>query len=71
MRLFTAICGSPMSLIQRIGAFGKRPGAKHFGDLYASFMDEAAIERSGATPLRPYFLKIDAVNDKQKLRTLF
>jgi endothelin-converting enzyme/putative endopeptidase len=47
------------------------PGAKQFGDLYASFMDEAAIERAGAASLKPYFAKIDAANDKQKLQTLF
>ncbi len=46
-------------------------GAKQFGDLYASFMDEAAIERAGAAPLKPYFAKIDAATDKQKLQTLF
>lgn len=46
-------------------------GAKQFGDLYASYMDEAAIERAGAAPLKPYFAKIDAANDKAKLQTLF
>ena len=34
-------------------------------------MDEVAIERAGATPLKPYLAKIDAANDKQKLQTLF
>jgi putative endopeptidase len=47
------------------------PGAQQFGDLYAGFMDEAGIERRGAAPLKPYFAKIDAANDKTKLQTLF
>ncbi len=37
--------------------------AQKVGDLYASFMDEAAIERAGVTPLRPYFAKIDAIRN--------
>ena len=48
------------------GATGKK-----VGDLYASFMDEAAIEKAGTAPLKPYFAKIDAANDKAKLQTLF
>ena len=47
------------------------PGAQQFGDLYASFMDEAAIERAGTAPLKPYFAKIDAANDPHKLQVLF
>jgi putative endopeptidase len=46
-------------------------GAKQLGDLYAGFMDEAAIAKRGATPLKPYFAKIDAANDKAKLQALF
>jgi putative endopeptidase len=46
-------------------------GAKQFGDLYASFMDEAAIDKAGAAPLALYFAKIDAATDRAKLQTLF
>ena len=46
-------------------------GGRQIGDLYGSFMDEAAIERAGTAPLKPYFAKIDAANDKTKLQTLF
>lgn len=45
-------------------------GAK-VGALYASFMDEAAIDKAGTAPLKPYFAKIDAANTKAKLQTLF
>ncbi len=46
-------------------------GAKQLGDLYAGFMDQAAIEQRGAAPLAPYFAKIDAANDRSKLQVLF
>lgn len=47
------------------------PGAQQFGDLYASFMDDAAIERAGTTPLRPYLARIDAATDRAGLQRLF
>ncbi|HEU0045913.1 M13 family metallopeptidase [Sphingomonas sp.] len=50
---------------------GVGAGAQQLGDLYASFLDTAAIERAGTAPLKPYFAKIDAANDKTKLQTLF
>lgn len=46
-------------------------GAQQIGDVYASFMDEAAIEKAGTEPLKPYFATIDAANDKKKLQVLF
>ena len=46
-------------------------GARQMGDLYASFLDTAAIERAGTAPLAPYFARIDAANDKTKLQALF
>ena len=44
---------------------------KQIGDLYASWMDEAAIEARGTAPLAPYLAKIAAVQDKAGLETLF
>ena len=41
------------------------------GDLYASFMDEAAIEAKGTAPLKPYLAKIDAVKSTSDLARLF
>ena len=46
-------------------------GAGQIGDLYASFMDTAAIERAGTAPLQPFFARIDGANDKTKLQVLF
>ena len=47
------------------------PEGKRIGDLYGSWMDEAAIEARGAAPLQPYLTKIAAVNDKAGLQVLF
>ncbi len=41
------------------------------GTLYASFMDEAAIDRAGAAPLKPYLAKIAAINSPAALATAF
>ncbi|QAY78838.1 M13 family metallopeptidase [Sphingosinicella sp. BN140058] len=41
------------------------------GDLYASFMDEAAIEKAGLTPLKPFFAKIDAIATPSDLARAF
>jgi len=42
-------------IIEEFGASGGEPGsnAQRIGDLYASFMDEAAVEARGATPIQP------------------
>lgn len=47
------------------------PAAGQIGALYAGFMDQAAIERAGTAPLKPYFAKIDAAKDRRQLQTLF
>ena len=41
------------------------------GDLYASFMDEAAIEAKGLTPLQPIFAKINAIQNATDLARFF
>lgn len=41
------------------------------GDAYGSWMDEAAIEKAGTAPLKPYLDAIWAVNDKAGLTKLF
>ena len=45
--------------------------AKKIGDLYTGFMDEAAIERAGVAPLRPYLAKIDAIRNPTDLARTF
>ncbi|CAN5476624.1 M13 family metallopeptidase [soil metagenome] len=44
----------------------KTPGNK-IGDFYASFMDEAAVNAKGITPVKPWIDAISAINDKNML----
>ncbi len=46
------------------------PGSSEqlIGDFYASCMDEAAIEKAGITPLKPYFKQIDKIKDAKGLQ---
>ena len=37
------------------------------GDMYASFMDEAAIERAGTAPLKPWLAKVNSIRTKSDL----
>lgn len=39
-------------------------------DFYASYMDEATLEKLGMTPLNPEFARIDAMQNKKQLATL-
>jgi putative endopeptidase len=41
----------------------RQPGSR-IGDFYASFMDEAAAEAAGITPLRPLLAEISGLQDK-------
>ncbi|MCL6684443.1 M13 family metallopeptidase [Sphingomonas alba] len=41
------------------------------GDFYASWMDEAGIEKRGLAPLKPYLARVAAVKDKTALTHLF
>jgi len=47
------------------------PAERKISDLYASWMDEAAVEAKGKEPLAPYFAAIDAVQDRAALVRLF
>ena len=46
-------------------------GGKQVGDFYASWMDEAGIEKAGTAPLKPYLAKIDGVKNLDALQVLF
>ncbi len=60
--ILTDLAANPASF----GASGKQ-----IGDLYASWMDQAAIDAHGTAPPQPYLAKIAAVQDKAALQTLF
>jgi len=47
-------------------AAGRTPGSK-IGDLYASFVDQAAVDAKGITPLKPMLAGIAAISSKQAL----
>jgi putative endopeptidase len=61
------------AIIEKAAASGGAPGseAQKVGDFYASFMDEAAIEAKGITPIRPELDKIAAIADKTQLAAAF
>jgi len=59
----------------QLRAIAQNPGddasARQIRDFYASWMDEAGIERRGIAPARPYLDRIAAVNDRASLLRLF
>ena len=61
------------TIIESVSKQQAAPGstAQKVGDYYASFMDEAAIEAKGATPVRPALDAIAAVGSKSDLARLF
>ncbi|HEY1393596.1 MAG TPA: M13-type metalloendopeptidase [Methylibium sp.] len=58
-------------LIEEAAAKGSSDAQAHkIGDLYASFMDEAALEKLGAAPVAAELAAIDAVSDRKQLAAL-
>jgi putative endopeptidase len=47
------------------------PAGRQIAALYASWMDEAGIERRGTEPLKPYLARIAAISSKAQLVSLF
>ncbi|MDQ3145157.1 MAG: M13 family metallopeptidase, partial [Pseudomonadota bacterium] len=45
--------------------------AQQVGDYYASWMDEATLDRLGAAPLKPYLDSIAAISNRSELLTAF
>ena len=46
------------------------PSARQLADLYAAWMDGAAVEARGLAPLRPYLARIDGVGTRDQLVAL-
>lgn len=57
-------------LIEDAAKNGGDADAKKIGDLYASFMDEAALEKLGVKPLAGELAAIDAVRTRKQLSVL-
>src|SRR4051812_30268631 len=55
------------SLIEGLGEAPADADAQRIGALYASFLDEARLEKLGVEPLASGFARIDAVKDKQEI----
>jgi endothelin-converting enzyme/putative endopeptidase len=49
---------------------GRNPAQQQIGDYFAACMDEAAVEKLGAAPLRGVLDQIDAMKSKQELPAL-
>jgi len=49
---------------------GANAEARKIGEYYASFMDEATIEKKGLAPLQPAFDRIAAIKDRKALSTV-
>jgi predicted metalloendopeptidase len=54
-------------LIEAAAAQGGSVRAKQIGDLYASFMDEATVDKLGARPIADELKRIDAIADRRQL----
>jgi putative endopeptidase len=58
-------------LVEAVAADKEASGnAKKIGDYYRSYIDEAAIDKAGLEPVKPWFAQIDAVKDKNELAVL-
>jgi putative endopeptidase len=57
------------AILEDAAKSGAKPGtpAQRMGDCYASFLDEAAIEAKGTTPLKPALDRVGKIKDKKSL----
>ena len=64
--------GQLRSVIESIDPNDKdHPERRKLADFYASFMDEAGVDKTGLAALQPILAKIHALNDKAGLPALF
>jgi putative endopeptidase len=61
------------TIIEDSARTGGAPGSneRKVGDYFASFMDEAAIEKAGAAPLKPWLDRVTAIRTKSDLARAF
>lgn len=60
------------ALVDEVSKMKAKKGSveQQIGDLFASGMDEARIDKLGATPLNPYFAQIEKMKNKKDLANL-
>jgi len=59
-----------LGLIEEAAKSGRDAEARQIGDLYASFMDEATVEKLGVRPIAAELAAIDALTDRKQLGAL-
>src|SRR3954454_2966640 len=67
--------GAERDVRQIVENLANNPNRDHLGqqvgDFYASFMDTAAIDAAGMTPLKPYLAEIEGAKTREQLLSLF
>jgi putative endopeptidase len=60
------------ALVEELAARQAAPGSveQKIGSFYRSYMDEAAIDKAGLAPVKPWFAQIDALKTKGDLASL-
>ena len=59
-----------LEIIREAAAHGGAGEAQQVGDLYASFMDEAAVQDAGLGPLQAYLFEIEKLSSREQIPTL-
>jgi len=69
VRVLEEVEGRSRAIVEEAAGGSAPPGSdeRKIGDLYATFMDEAAIEAKGLEPLRPELARIAAIADARAL----
>jgi putative endopeptidase len=71
LRVFETVEARNRAIVEETAASAAPAGSdpRKIGDLYTTFMDEAAIEAKGAEPVRPALARIAAIADARALAT--
>jgi putative endopeptidase len=69
LRLVETVETRTKGLLEEAGNAPEGTDLRRIGDYYASYLDEAAIEKRGITPLHPALERISKLADKRQLAT--
>ncbi|WP_295639858.1 M13-type metalloendopeptidase [uncultured Methylibium sp.] len=69
-QIHDAIQPQLLGLIEEAAKSGRDAEARQIGDLYASFMDEATVEKLGLRPIAAELAAVDALTDRRQLGAL-
>ncbi len=65
--MFNALADRSLEQTRTILELAQQTPGNKIGDFYASFMDEAAVNAKGITPVKPWIDAINAISDKTTL----